>query len=856
MAVAVLTLGLWVGLMVSTTPVYADETTPTDETAIVDETTPTDETATVDETTPTDETTTVDETAPTDETAIVDETTPTDETAIVDETAPADETTTVDETAPTDEAAPVDEAVPADEEVGHTYTAEIDPTSIQVGETEDFTITFTEVGTSTSIGSATVDVPFNTAYADDASLIVATSGDIWTATWDADHHQIDLQAKNDSNKLSQNQWVSVTFTATAPRDTGTYTFDTTAYKNTSYGGGTDTLKSGTSEPQVTVTAPDIGLAPSADSYVDQDHAGTNYGDSDKLHVKFQKSDEQRITYIEIDLSTLPSDATIDSAVLYLYRYADYGVPVAYSISDDSWTETGITWNNMPSLGANIANGQLSGDKDDEQWIAWSIKDYVQSEYDGDQILTVALKFATKSNDDEHHADFYSDEDNGDYDHCGNQTRSPDPPYLAINYTLVPTAIVTFYQSGVGGDFSGTVATIIDEGDYNGAALTTGVAITRNIGDTITFTYHTNLTTDGTRYVWTSTTGGLTSDQSGTLVVSGNGSVIGNYQTQYYLTVDTNPASVNTPTGEGWYDANTYPGISTDQYEDIVTGESRYRFDGWTTDGVIGEIADPSALSTTVYLDQVKTVTANYVTQYYLTVNSPYGLPTTGEDWYDDGEPAYAGLTSGLESGHSFVEWTDDASGTDYLQSNVITMNEPKTATAIWAPIPPLGATAIELVLSINWFGTILYYPVDASGALLVDVNLTSPDGTTKLVMPAGTRPLDENGLPLYLHPDADITVTMAGTPPAPPGTTIVAVYEILPSGITFENGEAQLIVTYDPATVAPGSVVVIAYYDETAGEWVELETAGYVIGGETVPNTVIAHFTHTTYFALLVKLPK
>src|SRR4030042_686252 len=64
MAVAVLTVAFWVGLMVSATPVYADDgSATTDETAIVDETTPTDETATVDETAPADETTTVDETA-------------------------------------------------------------------------------------------------------------------------------------------------------------------------------------------------------------------------------------------------------------------------------------------------------------------------------------------------------------------------------------------------------------------------------------------------------------------------------------------------------------------------------------------------------------------------------------------------------------------------------------------------------------------------------------------------------------------------------------------------------------------------------------------------------------------------
>jgi hypothetical protein len=60
---------------------------------------------------------------------------------------------------------------------------------------------------------------------------------------------------------------------------------------------------------------------------------------------------------------------------------------------------------------------------------------------------------------------------------------------------------------------------------------------------------------------------------------------------------------------------------------------------------------------------------------------------------------------------------------------------------------------------------------------------------------------------------------------------------------------------YDPAEVPAGSVLVIAYYDEAAGQWVELDTAGYVLGGEEVPNAVAANVSHFTYFALLAKAP-
>jgi hypothetical protein len=90
-----------------------------------------------------------------------------------------------------------------------------------------------------------------------------------------------------------------------------------------------------------------------------------------------------------------------------------------------------------------------------------------------------------------------------------------------------------------------------------------------------------------------------------------------YDTQYYLTVVTDPAAVTTPSGEGWYNDGETPMISTDQYVVIVAGSSRYRFDGWTTDDMT-EIDKPAETSTTVSMDKAKTVTANYVVQYCVT----------------------------------------------------------------------------------------------------------------------------------------------------------------------------------------------------------------------------------------------
>jgi hypothetical protein len=159
-----------------------------------------------------------------------------------------------------------------------------------------------------------------------------------------------------------------------------------------------------------------------------------------------------------------------------------------------------------------------------------------------------------------------------------------------------------------------------------------------------------------------------------------------YVTQYFLNLTTNPLGVTTPAGVGWYDAGINVPIFAPEFISIEPGASRYRFNGWTT-GDMSEIANPSATSTTVFLDKPKTVTANYVTQYYLTVISDYGTPT-GEGWYDNGDTAYAGLDTdivnhGNGTRRVFTSWGGDASGTNYAQSNPIVMNAAKTAIANW-----------------------------------------------------------------------------------------------------------------------------------------------------------------------------
>jgi len=76
-----------------------------------------------------------------------------------------------------------------------------------------------------------------------------------------------------------------------------------------------------------------------------------------------------------------------------------------------------------------------------------------------------------------------------------------------------------------------------------------------------------------------------------------------------------------------------------------------------------------------------------VVQYYLTVSSPYGT-VGGQGWYISGSTAYATLsTSTVDYGNGtrrvFLQWSGDASGNNYAQSDPILMNRNKTAIAVW-----------------------------------------------------------------------------------------------------------------------------------------------------------------------------
>ncbi len=187
-----------------------------------------------------------------------------------------------------------------------------------------------------------------------------------------------------------------------------------------------------------------------------------------------------------------------------------------------------------------------------------------------------------------------------------------------NYSTGIKYQVTFSQNGLSPDFTGTVV-IIDGTSYGlGGVNTLPVSFWWDSGSTHTFAFQSPLvvTANAKQYIWTGTAG-LSTLQNDTITVTTSGSVTGNYNTQYYLTMATNPSGVTSPSGAGWYDAGSNATVSTDAFVTITMGSSRYRFNGWTTADMT-EISNYLATPTTVFVDEAKTVTATYAVQYNVT----------------------------------------------------------------------------------------------------------------------------------------------------------------------------------------------------------------------------------------------
>ena len=131
----------------------------------------------------------------------------------------------------------------------------------------------------------------------------------------------------------------------------------------------------------------ITLHSTADARIAAQFPTTNYGNLTSIGIQAYNSAGRQRSLIQFDFSSIPEGSTIDSATFSAYYYSYYnpsynpaGRTYYLYRNTDSWTETGVNWDNQPgfttSQGASVTMPGSYG------WVNWDVTDITQSWVDG------------------------------------------------------------------------------------------------------------------------------------------------------------------------------------------------------------------------------------------------------------------------------------------------------------------------------------------------------------------------------------------------------------------------------------------------------------------------------------------
>jgi hypothetical protein len=296
-------------------------------------------------------------------------------------------------------------------------------------------------------------------------------------------------------------------------------------------------------------------------------------------------------------------------------------------------------------------------------------------------------------------------------------------------------------------------------------------------------------------------------------VSGAATYTGTYKTQYQLTLATNPAAVGLSNISGgttgtFYDAGTVLSL-TATTPVIIDATSRYRLDKWSGDVAVANEGN-NPLSVT--MNAPKSLTANYIVQYQLTLainSAEAGLSnisggTTGT-FYDDGTVLSLAATTPViidaTSRYRFDKWSGDVAVANEGNNPLsVTMNAPKSLTANY----------------------IVQYQLTFTAAGTIPIGGASETGANTVVTVAGNTKTAGN-LPFSDWFDSGSSVTYSFSDPV--SSTVV--------------GKRYALTAPAPTPASPITVSGAATITGTYKTQFQLTFAQNGIGSDTGANTVV-----------------
>ncbi|WP_221392199.1 ELWxxDGT repeat protein [Dyadobacter sp. NIV53] len=135
----------------------------------------------------------------------------------------------------------------------------------------------------------------------------------------------------------------------------------------------------------------VDLGPLADAFVrNKPNDNTSYGTAETLQIKAGSLPAyQRNTYLKFPLNGI---SEVSSAKLRLYgsnvQSGENTSVAAYGVSDDSWIETDITWNNAPVFsGSALGSVNVNGSA---EYYEIDVTPFIKSELAGDKVASLVL----------------------------------------------------------------------------------------------------------------------------------------------------------------------------------------------------------------------------------------------------------------------------------------------------------------------------------------------------------------------------------------------------------------------------------------------------------------------------------
>ncbi len=136
----------------------------------------------------------------------------------------------------------------------------------------------------------------------------------------------------------------------------------------------------------------ITINPTADAYVQgANNANKNFGTATQLKARTNATAAKNFdSYLKFDMSTVPAFSAVKLR-LYAALSGNGSVSATISaVSNTTWGETTITWNNKPAVGAALASGTVTNKT--FAWYELDVTGYLQSERAaGRNVVSLALR---------------------------------------------------------------------------------------------------------------------------------------------------------------------------------------------------------------------------------------------------------------------------------------------------------------------------------------------------------------------------------------------------------------------------------------------------------------------------------